>query len=34
MAIRKFSALHQIRMVMGDRQLSKSVRMINILMRN
>jgi hypothetical protein len=34
MAIRKFLALHQIRTVMGDRQLSKSARTINILIRN
>ena len=34
MAMRKFSALHQMRTVIGDRQLSKSVRTINILIRN
>ena len=34
MAMRKFSALHQMRTVIGDRQLSKSARTINILIRN
>lgn len=34
MAMRKFSVLYQMRMVMGDRRLSKSARTMNILMRN
>jgi len=32
--MRKFSVLYQIRTVIGDRQLSKSARTMNILIRN
>ena len=32
--IKKFSVLYQIRMVMGNRQLSKSTKIMNILIKN